>query len=207
MSEASAIDLGVVSEHVGGLDLVLIGANDPEAMLRHTRDCRAAGLTFVADPSQQLARLHRDEIRDLVTGADHLFTNSYESTLLLRKTGWTTADVLARVGTWVTTLGEKGCRVQRQGECAVEVSAVPVTEPEDPTGVGDGFRAGFIAALAWGFTSTRGAQLGCAVAASVLRAPGPQEYQLNGEELMALCRSTYGPEVANDLGHRLSRLR
>ncbi|RPF24903.1 carbohydrate kinase family protein [Streptomyces sp. TLI_185] len=207
MSEASAIDLGAVSQHVGGLDLVLVGANDPEAMLRHTHDCRTAGLPFAADPSQQLARLQGDAIRDLVTGAEYLFTNEYEATLLLIKTGWTADDVLARVSTWVTTLGRKGCRIQQQGERAIEVSAVPVTEAEAPTGVGDGFRAGFLAALAWGLTSTRAAQLGCAVAANVLCASGPQEYQLDGNELLSLCRSSYGPETAYDLSRRLSHLR
>ncbi|MFE1291415.1 carbohydrate kinase family protein [Streptomyces sp. NPDC058751] len=203
MDEAATIDLGAVAERVDGLDLVVIGANAPEAMLRHTRDCRAARLPFVADPSQQLARLGGEEIEDLVVGADHLFTNEYESGLLLRKTGWTTADVLARVGTWVTTLGEKGCRVQRTDEPPVEVAAVPVAGPGDPTGVGDGFRAGFLAALAWGLTPTRAAQLGCAVAANVLRAVGPQEYRLRGEELLALCGSVYGTEAADDLGRHL----
>ena len=55
MSEARAIELGPIAERVGGLDLVVIGANDPEAMLRHTRECRTRGIPFAADPSQQLA--------------------------------------------------------------------------------------------------------------------------------------------------------
>src|SRR5215217_3786238 len=40
MSEARNIELGPIARRVGGLDLVLIGANDPEAMLRHTQECR-----------------------------------------------------------------------------------------------------------------------------------------------------------------------
>ena len=43
MSEARDIELGPIAERVGGLDLVLIGANDPEAMLRHTEECRTRG--------------------------------------------------------------------------------------------------------------------------------------------------------------------
>ena len=42
MSEARDIELGPVADRVGGLDLVLIGANDPEAMVRHTQECRSA---------------------------------------------------------------------------------------------------------------------------------------------------------------------
>src|SRR6185369_2221836 len=40
-----------------GLDLVVISPNDPEAMARHTDECRQRGYPFAADPSQQLARL------------------------------------------------------------------------------------------------------------------------------------------------------
>ena len=40
MTEAREIELGPISDRVGGLDLVLVGANDPEAMNRHTDECR-----------------------------------------------------------------------------------------------------------------------------------------------------------------------
>ena len=73
--------------------MVLIGANDPEAMLRHTRECREAGIPFAADPSQQLARLSGDEARELIDGAEILFSNEYEWGLLLQKTGLTEAEV------------------------------------------------------------------------------------------------------------------
>src|ERR671913_245543 len=48
---------------------------------------------------------------DLVSGADTLFTNEYEAALLMQKTGWTSEEVLARVGTWVTTRAADGVLV------------------------------------------------------------------------------------------------
>ena len=51
MSEARDIELGPIADRVGGLDLVVISANDPEAMLRHTEECRTRGFPFAADPS------------------------------------------------------------------------------------------------------------------------------------------------------------
>jgi adenosine kinase len=200
MSEAVLIDIEAVARRVGGLDLVLIGANDPRAMVRHTRDCRRAGLPFAADPSQQLARVPGDVVRDLVTGAEFLFTNEYESGLLLQKAGWSTAEVLARVGAWVTTRAGKGCRIQRHGEPAVAVAALPVPDQRDPTGVGDGFRAGFLAAVARGLGPVRAAQLGCAVAAEVLASVGAQEYHLSPADLAARCGAAYGSEPEQDLG-------
>src|SRR5690349_4941181 len=53
MTEARDIELAPIAARVGGLDLVVVGPNDPEAMLRHTDECRARGYRFAADPSQQ----------------------------------------------------------------------------------------------------------------------------------------------------------
>ena len=60
MSEAREIELAPIADRVGGLDLVLISANDPEAMLRHTEECRPRGYPFAADPSQQIAWMDGD---------------------------------------------------------------------------------------------------------------------------------------------------
>ena len=104
MSEARNIELRPVVDRVGKADVVLIGANDPEAMLRHTEECRFRGYPFAADPSQQLARMSGEEIVPLIEGARYLFTNEYESALIQQKTGWTDADLDALVDVRITTL-------------------------------------------------------------------------------------------------------
>lgn len=87
MAEARNIELGPIADRTGGLDLVLIGADDPEAMARHSDECRTRGITFIADPSQQLAFADGAFIRRLIDGADYLFTNEYESHITEQKTG------------------------------------------------------------------------------------------------------------------------
>ena len=87
MSEARNIELAPVAERLGGLDLVVISPNDPQAMLRHTAECRERGIPFAADPSQQLARMDGDEIRQLVDGAFYLFMNEYETALTRAEDG------------------------------------------------------------------------------------------------------------------------
>jgi len=150
MSEAREIELAPLSERVGGLDLVLIGANDPEAMLRHTDECRDRGYAFVADPSQQLAFSDGASIRRLVEGATYLFTNEYEAALTEQKTGWSADEVLSVVGTRVTTLGARGVRIEAKGEPTIEVGVARELRKADPTGVGDAFRGGFLAGLSQG---------------------------------------------------------
>ena len=84
---------------------MLIGANDPDAMLRHTEECRTRGYRFVADPSQQLAFADGPFIRRLIDGADYLFTNDYESHIIEQKTGWSQDEIMDRVTTRVITRG------------------------------------------------------------------------------------------------------
>lgn len=57
-------------------------------MLRHTGQRRRLGLAFAATPSQPLVRLDGPQVRELISGAQWLFTNEYEATLLLERTGW-----------------------------------------------------------------------------------------------------------------------
>ncbi|MHB9757728.1 carbohydrate kinase family protein [Streptomyces sp. BYX5S] len=199
MTEARDIDLTAVARRAGGVDLVLVAPDDPAAMLRHTAACRTLGVPFAADPSQQLARLGAAEVRELVDGARWLFTNEYESALLLERTSWSRADVLRRVGTWVTTLGAKGARIESADTPARTVPGIVGVDTVDPTGVGDAFRAGFLAAVAHGLPAPRAAQLGCAVASLALAGVGSQNYAPDPAHLTDLLRHRYGPEAAGEL--------
>ena len=199
MAEARLIELAPIAGRHGGLDLVMISPNDPDAMLRHTEECRQRGYPFAADPSQQLARMNGEQVRALVDGARFLFTNDYELQLLLRKTGWTEADVLSRVGMRVTTLGEKGVEIVAADQERMQVAAVPETAKADPTGVGDGFRAGFLAAVSAGLSIERAAQLGTLVAVHVLESVGTQEWVLDRSHVVVRLRDAYGPDAAEEV--------
>jgi adenosine kinase len=203
MSEASQIELAPVSGRVGAPDLVVVGPNDPTAMVRHTHECRERGYAFAADPSQQLAWADGAMIRDLVDGAEVLFTNEYEAALLLQKTGWTDAEVLSRVGTWVTTRAAEGIFVRREGEEPISVIAVPETKPVEPTGGGDALRAGFIAGRLWGLSLERATQLGSAVATAAVEVVGTQEYDLPRESFLSRFAEAFGEEAAAEVAAHL----
>jgi adenosine kinase len=203
MSEASQIELSPVADRVGSLDLVVIGPNDPTAMVRHTEECRARGFRFAADPSQQLAWADGEMIRSLVAGAEVLFTNEYEAALLCQKTGWTTDEVLSRVGTWVTTRAAEGVLVRQAGQEPIEVIAVPETKPVEPTGGGDALRAGFIAGRMWGLGLERATQLGSAVATEAVEVIGTQEYRLDREPFLGRFAEAFGAEAAAEIAPHL----
>ncbi|MDT7847437.1 carbohydrate kinase family protein [Streptomyces justiciae] len=203
MTEAYDIDLTTLVTGTDRPGLVLISPDDPAAMLRHTAECRTLGIPFAADPSQQLARLDGDQVSDLVDGATWLFTNEYEAALLKERTGWSRSDVLATVGTWVTTLGEKGVRIESVGRPTLDVPAVPDAETADPTGVGDAFRAGFLAAVAHGTPLESAARLGCALASVALGAVGSQSYEVDPAQLAGIVERAYGPGAAAPLASLL----
>lgn len=203
MSEARNIDLAELVKRSGAPELVIVGANDPEAMFRHTEECRTLGLAFAADPSQQLARLSGAEIRRLIDGATYLFTNDYEWDLLLQKSGLSEAQVMSQIQLRVTTLGEKGVDIVGRDGTFVHVDVVPETHQEDPTGIGDAFRAGFLTGRAAGLSLERSAQLASMVATLVLEAPGPQEWSWDRDSAVSRLAAAYGEEAGADIAEAL----
>jgi adenosine kinase len=203
MSDARDIELKPIVDRLDRTDLVVVGPNDPAAMLRHTQECRDRGYPFAADPSQQLATLGGDQIKLLVEGAAYLFTNIYERGLLQRKTGWSDEDILARVGVSVLTRGAKGVTVQRPAEPVISVTPPQERAKTDPTGVGDAFRAGFLAGVEWGVSDERAAQLGCMLATLVIESVGTQEHKFEPETFLERFSEAYGPDSAAEVADHL----
>jgi len=206
MSEARGIELGPLHAE-SPLDLVMISPNDPQAMVRHTRECRQRGLPFAADPSQQLAWSDGPMVRDLIEGATYLFTNDYEAELIHSKTGWDADEVLRRVGVRITTHGKDGVVIDAGDAEPIQVQVVPARHIADPTGVGDAFRAGFLAGLAWGMDWERCAQVGCLLATHVIETVGTQEYVLRRREALARLADAYGDEAAAEVDAHLHHVR
>jgi adenosine kinase len=199
MSEARNIELAPVAQRLGRLDLVIVSANDPAAMLRHTQECRERGYAFAADPSQQLARMPGEDVLSLIDGAEFLLTNEYEKSLLEQKSGLSDAQVLDRVKIQVTTLGKNGVEITGRDMKRIHVPVAREVTAYDPTGVGDGFRSGFFAALSWGLGLERAAQVGSLLAVHVLETVGTQEYEVRPDLFVKRLAESYGDEAANEV--------
>jgi Sugar kinases, ribokinase family len=196
---ARSVDIDLSGLPALGVDLVLIGASDPAAMVKYTRQCLELGMPFVADVSQQVTRMDGPDIRILVDGARFLMTNDYEWELLQQKTGWTPAQVAERVDIRITTLGENGVQIVCRDGSELKVGVVPETGKVDPTGVGDAFRAGFLAAHTQGLSLERSAQLGCLIAVTTLESHGGQEWTWDRAVAVERLRDAYGPDAAAEI--------
>jgi adenosine kinase len=203
MGEANRISIADAWK-AADADLAVISAYDPAAMVQHSTECRDNGFRFAADPSQQIARMTGDQMRGLIEGADLLFTNDYEKSLLQSKTGLSDADVLAMVNVRVTTLGSKGVEIAGRDIEPVHVPVAKERSKHDPTGVGDAFRAGFLTAREWGLPWERAAEVGSLLATMVLETVGTQEYTVEKDDFSSRLGESYGDDCAADVLPHLS---
>ena len=203
MSEARDIEIAPISQATGGLDLLVISPDDPAAMLRHSQAARDLKIPFAADPSQQLARLEGEDIKNLVRGAKYLLMNEYELALTLQKTGWSDQELFDEVEVRVVTLGAHGARIEEHGKPTVKVPCAIERSKVDPTGVGDAFRSGFIAGISWGFSHERSGQLGSLLATYCLETVGTQEYRFDESDFMARFAESYGAEAAAEVAQKI----
>jgi adenosine kinase len=205
MSESGELELTEIAKKVDGLGLVLIGADDPAAMRKHTLACKALGVPFVADPSQQLPRLDGPQTIDVIDGATYLFNNEYEATLIEQRTGWAPDEVLQHVGVRITTLGKNGAHITSRDGLDITVPVAQEKVIKDPTGVGDAFRAGFLMGLGWGLELQRCAEVGSLLATYVIETVGTQEFELDKDEFIDRLGQAYGKDCAQDVASHLGR--
>ncbi len=197
---ARAASLSFRSLEHTGIALAVISPNDPAAMVAHARECRAMGIPFVYDPSQQLARLSREEILEGLAGAEILIGNEYEFGILEKKTDLSETELLSRVPVVIMTRGAEGSTIALrggtpdapQGAVTMRIPAAAVRgEAVDPTGVGDAFRAGLIAARLGGLPWDVAGRVGAVAAVFALESLGPQPERYTPEAFVARYRENF----------------
>jgi adenosine kinase len=186
------------AEFAPDADLTIITPNDPSAMLNYVRECKAGGLPFIYDPSQQTVRLSGAELCEGIEGCYLLSSNEYEFELIQDKTGLSEAQILDRVGGLVMTMGASGSRLVIDGH--EELIPIAVTRSlAEPTGAGDAYRAGLLRGIQLGLPWGVAGRMGALAAAYVLEQFGPQNHAFTREEFVARYRENFDDEGALDV--------
>jgi adenosine kinase len=171
--------------------LVIISPNDPGGMVQYAEECAAMGVKYIWDPGQQCARMEGSQLAAGVTGAFMVIVNDYELELLRQKTGMGEFDILKHAPVLVVTKGENGCSIYtNQG--TEDVPAVPPHRIQDPTGVGDAFRGGFMKGLAIGASYVVCARLGSVAATYALEHLGGTSHAYTWKEFTARYEQHFG---------------
>jgi adenosine kinase len=174
-------------------ELVVISPNDPGAMKQYVLECQELGLPYLYDPSQQIVRLSADDLRCGIEGALSLFINEYEFAMIQKATGMAPADILNYVQFMVITCGEQGATIDSR-EGLVKIPVVPPEHIADPTGVGDAFRGGFLAAYGHGLDLEICGQVGVLAATYCLENSGPQGHHFTRSEFVSRFRRYFADE-------------
>ncbi len=186
------------AQHAPDADMTIITPNDPGAMRGYVRECKAIGLPFIYDPSQQTARISGEDICEGIDGCYLLSSNEYEFQLIQEKTGLSEAEILDRVGGLVMTMGPSGSRLVVDGE-DIFVPVAPTRWVAEPTGAGDAYRAGLLRGMQLGLPWGVAGRMGALAAAYVLEQYGPQNHYFTREEFVARYRESFDDEGALDV--------
>jgi adenosine kinase len=185
-----AKDLDLIGFLQGEADLAIVSPNDPTAMHKYVSDCKQAGIRYMYDPSQQVARFGGEELTFGVEGAEIVIVNEYEHSALCKKTGLSQADILSKARILIITRGISGAEIFI-GSDQIHIPIFPTDKIVDPTGVGDAFRAGLLRGMSAGFDWALCGEIGALAAAYVLEEKGPQNHSFTMSEFVGRFRQHF----------------
>jgi adenosine kinase len=173
-------------------DLVIISPTDPESMLRHTLECKQAGVAYIFDPGKQTPRLDREQILSGLDGCAAMIGNDYEFGMMARTTGLTEQALIDRAPLTIITRGELGSRMYVRGQAPFEVPVAKPTAVVDPTGAGDAYLAGLAFGLARKLSLPVTGRVAALAATYCIEFKGCQEHRYTRPEFAARYQAAFG---------------
>ncbi|BBE10065.1 sugar kinase, ribokinase family [Mycoavidus cysteinexigens] len=173
-----------------GITLGIVAPDGGDAMRQHTEQFAAADIPFVFDPGQGLPLFQGAELQKMIELSAYLILNDYEAQLLSDKTGWSIAQIAARVKAMIVTRGEQGALIYHEGN-VITLPAVPVEQVIDPTGCGDAFRGGVLYGIEHGLDWATTGRLANLMGSIKAAHQGPQSYSHRWETIHEYFKQTF----------------
>lgn len=125
------------------LSLLIVAPDDPTWMVDYMLLARQLALPYFFDPGQGLPGFTRDQLIVALSHAEGVFVNDYEFELLKKMTGLSPSELRAQTSLFIVTHGDKGSTIYSKDQ-TIEIPPVVASKVVNPTGCGDGYRAGFL---------------------------------------------------------------
>ncbi len=185
------------SNHLDDVALGVISPTDPTAMIRHSHELAAAGIPYVFDPGQQIIALSASALIEGIAGARMLIGNDYEFAMISEKTGKTRDELIRGCETVVVTYGELGSTIyDDHGKTEHRIPAARARKVVDPTGAGDGYRAGLIRGMLAGLPWDVAGRIGSQAATFVVEVKGTQSHEYTLDDFVQRFDESF-PEYAD----------
>jgi adenosine kinase len=178
-------------------ELAIISPNAPDAMRSYVAECKALGISYIYDPSQQTIRLSGEELCEGIDGAYLVTVNAYELGMIEEKTGLDAAAIRKLAGGLLLTHGAKGSELW-VGDEYHQFPVVPPHKVAEPTGAGDAFRGGLLRGIQLGLPWEVVGRMGALAATYVLEQIGTQNHHYTPEDFIARYRQHFDDGGALD---------
>jgi sugar/nucleoside kinase (ribokinase family) len=174
------------SREAPALDFVHLATADPDFNVRVAEKSRFASF----DPGQDIIWYTADQIGRILARIRILFANRHEMEHLSRILNMEREAILSKVPVIVVTMDAEGS-VLYVGGREHRIPIVPV-EAVDPTGAGDAYRAGFLAAYHRGHSPLTACRVGATTASFVVEKAGCQTNLPDWNEMVARYWTHFG---------------
>jgi adenosine kinase len=186
MNEAHRVDVPTgLPDSIG-----IVAPNGREAMIKHARQFREAGIPFIFDPGQGLPMFDGGELSHFIDQATWVAVNDYESRLLQERVGEDLEGLAARVEALIVTRGAHGSHIYAGGE-RLDIPAAPPQAVNDPTGCGDAYRAGLLYGLERGLGWAQTGRLASLMGAIKVAHHGTQNHHPERDEIRRRYRDAF----------------
>ena len=168
------------------LPLVHMATADPEF------NCRVAEKSeFVSfDPGQDVFWYTKEQLESIIGNADILFANQHEVRQMCTTLDVTREALISQVSLAIFTMSGEGSMLYTGGKEHF-IPAVPVTLC-DPTGAGDSYRAGFLAAHVRGYDPLTCCRIGTVTASFVVEHAGCQTHLPTWTQMLERYQKHFG---------------
>lgn len=174
--------------------LAIVSPQNPADMVKLPKIFKRKKISYIFDPGQQSSSLSGRQLREAIVGSVALIGNDYEISLITKKTGWSSTQLLKQTRILVTTLGHKGSVIKTKDK----IYKIPAAKPKnssDPTGAGDAYRAGFIYGLLQDWPLGKIGRLAGLLAVYTVEKYGTQTHRFSWSDLRKRYRQNFGDKL------------
>lgn len=175
------------SREAPALDFVHLATADPIFNVRVAEKGRF--VTF--DPGQDIFWYSREQVERILARTGILFANRHETVHVATLLGIGREDLIGRIGMVVVTMDVEGSALYLGGR-EERIPVVPV-KVVDPTGAGDAYKAGFLAAFHQGHTPLTACRIGATTASFTVETQGCQTNLPDWERMKERYEQHFGP--------------
>ena len=167
--------LNTIMDIKENIQLILISPDGKEGMIEHAEQSFHREIPFIFDPGKGLPMFNKDELLNFINKATYITVNYYEAEMLSKNSGLSFKEIGHQVDALIITKGASGSIIISNDK-EINIPAFKVSNPIDPTGCGDAYRAGIAYGITHHWDWNKTGELASALAALKVKSKGGQNH-------------------------------